>query len=115
MLLIHQKIFWEQSIHIELTVNKYYPRNYTSSLFHRQAQEMKCCIICQAITYLFGNYIISEMDKYKNIFLSLYFIIFYIIILLRIAINGIGITTISKFSYSHKMNSGNIIVMICFV
>ena len=81
MLLIHQNIFWEQSIHI---------------------------------TYLFGNSIISEIAKYENIFLPLYFIIFYIIILWRIAINGINITTISKFSYSHKMNAGNIIVFICF-
>ena len=52
--------------------------------------------------------------KYKNIFLPLYQMIFYIILRFLIAINGINLMTIYKFSYSHKLNAGNIIAFICF-
>ena len=40
--------------------------------------------------------------------------IFYIILRFLIAINGINLMTIYKFSYSHKLNAGNIIALICF-
>ena len=52
--------------------------------------------------------------KYKNIFLPLYQMIFYIILRFLIAINGINLMTIYKFSYSHKLNAGNIIALLCF-
>ena len=56
----------------------------------------------------------SKDPPYKNIFLPLYQMIFYIILRFLIAINGINLMTIYKFSNSHKLNAGNIIALICF-